>query len=102
MASPPPPYVSIDLDLLRRLYVDERLTTTEVAARLACGATTVGRRLRELGIPARPRGPSPGYAVEGGTAVPYRRTQWSRETAYVVGLIATDGNVSRNGRSLSS
>lgn len=100
MASPPP-YVSIDPELLRRLYVDERLTTVEVAARLACGATTVGRRLRQFGIPARPRGPSPGYAFEREPAVPYRRTQWSPETAYVVGLIATDGNLSRNGHSLS-
>jgi len=96
-----PSYVPIDAELLRRLYVDERLTTTEVAVRLACGATTVGRRLRQFGIPARPRGPSPGFGFERGTAVPYHRTQWSPETAYVVGLIATDGNLSRNGRNLS-
>lgn len=96
-----PSYVPIDAELLRRLYVDERLTTTEVAARLACGATTVGRRLRQFGIPARHRGPSPGFGFERGTAAPYHRTQWSPETAYVVGLIATDGNLSRNGRTLS-
>ncbi len=93
--------VLIETETLRRLYVDERLTTTEVAVRLACGATTVGRRLRQLGIPARPRGPSPGFGFERGTAVPYHRTQWSPETAYVVGLIATDGNLSGNGRHLS-
>lgn len=96
-----PWYVAIDPELLRRLYVEERLTTVQVAARLGCGATTVGRRLRQFGTPARPRGPSPGYAFERGTTVPYRRTQWSPETAYVVGLIATDGNLSRNGRNLS-
>jgi hypothetical protein len=96
-----PSCVPIEAETLRRLYVDERLTTMKVAVRLACGATTVGRRLRQFGIPARPRGPSPGYAFDRGTAVPYHRSQWSPETAYVVGLIATDGNLSRNGRSLS-
>lgn len=96
-----PLYAPVDAELLRRLYVDERLTTTEVAARLGCGATTVGRRLRQFDIPARPRGPSPGFGFERGTAVPRHRSQWSQETAYVVGLIATDGNLSRNGRSLS-
>jgi len=93
--------VLIDPEVLRRLYVDERLTTGEVAARLGCGATTVARRLRRFGISARPRGPSPGHAFERGTATPYRRTHWSPETAYVVGLIATDGNLSGNGRSVS-
>ena len=97
----PQPYVVIDPEVLRRLYVDERLTTDEVAARLGCGATTVARRLREFGIQARPRGPFPGYAFERSTAAPYRRTQWSPETAYVVGLIATDGNLSGNGRAVS-
>jgi len=48
-----------------------------------------------------PRGPSPGHAFERGTATPYRRTHWSPETAYVVGLIATDGNLSGNGRRVS-
>ena len=97
----PPAHVLIDPEVLRRLYVDERLTTGEVAARLGCGATTVARRLRRFGISARPRGPSPGHAFERGTATPYRRTHWSPETAYVVGLIATDGNLSGNGRSVS-
>jgi len=97
----PPAHVLIDPEVLRRLYVDERLTTGEVAARLGCGATTVARRLRRFGISARPRGPSPGHAFERGTATPYRCTHWSPETAYVVGLIATDGNLSGNGRSVS-
>ncbi len=96
-----PSCVLIEAETLRRLYLDERLTTAEVAARLGCGTTTVGRRLRQFDIPARPRGPSPGYGFERGTAGPRHRTQWSPETAYVVGLIATDGNLSRNGRNLS-
>ena len=96
-----PSCVLIEAETLRRLYVDERLTTAEVAARLGCGTTTVGRRLRQLGISARPRGPSPGDGFERGTAVPYHRTQWSPDIAYVVGLIATDGNLSSNGHSCS-
>ena len=94
-------YIAIDEEQLRRLYLDERLTAAEVATRLGCGATTVGRRLRRFGIQARPRGPSPGYGFERGRTVPYHRTVWSPATAYVVGLIATDGNLSRNGRNLS-
>jgi hypothetical protein len=93
--------VPIDLEVLRRLYVDEKLTTSKVAARLGCAATTVVRRLRQFEIPARPRGPIAGYAFERQTAAPYRRTQWSPETAYVIGLIATDGNLSVNGRCVS-
>ena len=100
MASPPP-YVPIDPELLRRLYVDERLTTDAIAAQLGCAGITVLRRLRKLGIPVRPRGPSPGYSLQRPGTDPLLRTTWSRDIAYVVGLIATDGNLSRNGRNLS-
>src|SRR5437660_11857905 len=42
---------------LRELYVTQALTIEQVAGRFGVGATTIGRRLRELGIRARPRGP---------------------------------------------
>ena len=94
MASPPP-YVAIDPELLRRLYVDERLTTAEVAARLGCAGITILRRLRTFGIPARPRGPlRQAKTLRGNIA-------WSPNLAYAVGLIATDGNLSGDGRHLS-
>lgn len=96
-----PSYVPIDAETLRRLYVDERLTTAEAAARLGCSSITIGRRLRKFHIPTRPRGPSPGYGFRRSDAVPPPRTTWSAEVAYVVGLIATDGNLSSDGRHLS-
>ena len=49
-------YVPIDEELLRRLYVDERLTGREIARQLDCGEITILRRLRRFGIRARPRG----------------------------------------------
>ena len=45
-------YVLIDSEMLKRLYVDERLTAEEIAARLGCGQITILRRLRRFGIPA--------------------------------------------------
>jgi Homeodomain-like domain-containing protein len=96
-----PWYVSVDQEELRRLYVDERLTTTEIAARLGCGPTTIRRRLDRFNIAARPRGTDP---------VRWLRRQepgfetldiWSPAIAYAVGLIATDGNLGRDGRHLA-
>lgn len=97
-------YVPIDPDLLRQLYVDERLTADTLAARFGCSPITILRRLRRLGIPARPRGPLPGHGTQTSNAVATLRSTWSAEIAYVVGLIATDGNLSREryGLALSS
>ena len=81
--------VTIDADALRRMYLDEALTTQETATRLGCGASTVRRRLHRFGIPVRGRGPNTGPRI-GSSA-------WSRETAWVVGLIATDGNLAKTG-----
>jgi hypothetical protein len=58
-----PSYIPIDADLLKRLYVDERLTAEAIAARLGCSPITILRRLRRFGIPARPRGPLPGQGA---------------------------------------
>ncbi len=96
-----PSYVHVDPDLLRRLYADERLTTDAIAAQLGCGGITVLRRLRKFRIPVRPRGPSPGHSLHRAGVVPQFHTIWSPDIAYVVGLIATDGNLSKNGRTVS-
>ena len=90
-----PSYVPVDADLLRRLYIDERLTIAQVAARLCCGQTTILRRLRRFCIPARPRGPVPGCR----SAI--APIEWTADLAYAVGLIATDGNLSRKPSRLS-
>lgn len=86
-------YVPVERKLLTRLYVDERLTTGQIAQRLGCTATTILRRLRRFGIAPRPRGPRRRRETSS--------ISWSRELAYSVGLIATDGNLSQDGRHLA-
>lgn len=78
---------------LQRLYVVEGLTVEAIARRLGCGATTAIRRLAALGVPRRPRGPQPRSHTD--------FAAWSAPLAYAVGLIATDGNLSRDGRHLT-
>lgn len=63
----------------------------QIAARFACSPATIRRRMDDLGIEARPRGPNVGE----------RNSDWSSEMAYAVGLIASDGNLSGDGRHLS-
>ena len=83
---------------LRRLYVDEQLTMAELAGRYACSASTVRRRLREWTIPPRPRGPKTSHrGVHGAEG----EIPWSAEVAWIVGLMASDGNLARAGHALS-
>ena len=91
----PPSYVAIDPEVLRRLYVGERLTSTQIARRLGCAEITVLRRLRQFSIPARPRGPLSQAKTLNGDI------RWSPNLAYAVGLLTTDGNLSGDGRHLS-
>ena len=84
-----PSRVPIDPELLRRLYVDEGLSTPEIAAKLGCADVTILRRLRRLGIDVRPRGPVPVSRAE---AI---GIDWSPKLCYALGLMATDGNLSR-------
>jgi len=93
-----PSHVPIDAGMLRTLYVDQELTTIEIAAQLGCGATTISRRLKRFRVPVRPRGSRPRGRLQG--EVP-GRAGWSSELAYAVGLIATDGNLSPDGRHLA-
>lgn len=64
----------------------------EVARVVGCSATTVRRRLRAMAVSARPRGPR---------AAPSATISWTSERAYAVGLMTTDGNLSRDGRHLT-
>lgn len=88
----------LSADTLRHLYVDERLTMAEVARRFACSASTVRRRLRAWRIPTRTQGPKTSHhgvhGAAGGLA-------WSAEVAWIVGLMASDGNLARTGHALS-
>ena len=88
-------FVTIDEEVLRRLYVEEGLTAEKIAERLGCAAITVFRRLRRFGIQARPRGPVPRRMLGLEDIV------WSPDLAYAVGLLATDGNLSSDRRHMS-
>jgi len=85
-------FAAIDDTVLRRLYVDENLTAHRIATQLGCSPTTILRRLRRVGIFPRRRGP----AAQRNTPL-----AWSAEAAYAVGLVATDGNLSSDGRHMS-
>jgi hypothetical protein len=80
--------IAIDQEVLRRLYVDDGLSTVDIATKLGCAGVTILRRLRRLGIGVRPAGPVPHSRAE---AI---GIDWSPELAYAVGLMATDGNLS--------
>ena len=66
-----------------------------VAKRFGCSSITVARRLLRHAIVPRPRGPIPLNPT-----ITAPRHGWSAELAWAVGLIATDGNLSPDGRHL--
>ena len=78
---------------LRRMYLEELRSADEIACRVGCSATTVRRHLRRFNIPVRSRGPCVERRARTRTDV--ASLSWSVELAYVVGLIATDGNLER-------
>ena len=74
------------------MYVDQLRTADDIAKHFGCSETTVRRRLRRFQIPVRHRGPCvQRIRLRNDTA----SLGWSAELAYVVGLIATDGNLGR-------
>lgn len=50
--------VLVDPATLKRLYVEEQLSTLDVAVKLGCSGATILRRLRQSGIDIRRRGPA--------------------------------------------
>ncbi len=85
--------VEIPSDELRRLYWDENLSPDEIAWQYDCAPETVLNRIHEAGIPLKPLG-----WRQSRSYVPSQTlSSWpSPELAYVVGLIASDGNLHRN------
>lgn len=76
---------------LERLYVAEQLTENEIAERFNTSQLTVSRRLREYGIETRSVGSLPAYSIPNDIL-----SAWSSNLAYVVGLLATDGNLDKD------
>ncbi|MBI4674666.1 MAG: DeoR family transcriptional regulator [Chloroflexi bacterium] len=81
---------------LRQLYSNEHWTIQELAEHFQVAETTIRRRMDELGIPTRARGPDIGAHHNFRFVDPI----WSPALAYAVGIIATDGNLSPDGRHL--
>lgn len=50
-------FIPVDAQVLRQLYVVEKLTTRQIAEALGIGHRTIARRLQSLGIEARFSGP---------------------------------------------
>jgi len=86
---------AITSDELRDLYLTQRLTIEQVGVKLGVASTTISRRMRDLGIDARRRGPRPGTR-DGEESPGASGFEWSPELAYAVGLIATDGCLGRD------
>lgn len=78
--------------ILRSMYVEQLRTTDEIARHFGCSGTTVLRHLRRFQIPVRRSGPCIERSRSRNGSV---AREWSAELAYVVGLIATDGNLGR-------
>ena len=51
--------ISPDIDLLRRLYVEEKMTISQIATSLGVAPQTVHNRLVAAQIPRRPSPPTP-------------------------------------------
>jgi hypothetical protein len=79
-------------DELQRLYVEENLSSNEIARRFGCHGLTVRARLRKYEIPIKARGWHKLVRCVPDTLL----ESWpSSDLAYVVGLIASDGNLQR-------
>ena len=84
--------IELPREELERLYIEENLSSNAIARHFGCDGLTVLARLREYGIPLKPRGWQklvrrvPNLVLDA----------WpSPELAYVVGLVASDGNLQK-------
>jgi transposase-like protein len=85
--------VECTIDDLRSLYVEERLSLSEIARRYGCSLTTIWRKLQAFGIACR----------EGGSDPLYARHDFSgelAEKAYLIGFRIGDLNVELHGRTV--
>jgi hypothetical protein len=84
--------IVLSRDQLQHLYIEENLSSNEIAHRYGCHGLTVRARLREYEIPIKTRGWHKLVRCVPDTIL----KSWpSPNLAYVVGLIASDGNLQR-------
>lgn len=84
--------IELPRDELERLYVERNLSSGEIGSYFGCDGLTVRARLREYGIPIKPRG---WHKLVRRVADSVLNSWPSRELAYVVGLVASDGNLQK-------
>jgi len=84
-------YIDIPKSELERLYIFENRTAPEIAAVYGCATSVVYKRLNEHDISIKPGGWDKLKQI-----VPNERLAWSPAFAYIVGLIASDGNLQSN------
>ncbi len=84
--------VELPIEELKRLYWDENLSSEEIARRFNCDGLTVLARLRENDIPLKPRG---WHKLVRHVPDSLLDAWPSPELAYVVGLVASDGNLQK-------
>lgn len=84
--------VELPIEELKRLYWDENLSSEEIGRHFQCDGLTVIARLRENGIPLKPRGWHKLVRYVPDSLLDNRPCA---DLAYVVGLIASDGNLQK-------
>lgn len=84
-------YIDIPKSELERLYIVENRTAPEIAQIYGCATSVIYNRLKEHGIPIKPGGWDKVKRI-----VSDERLAWSPAFAYIVGLIASDGNLDKN------
>jgi DNA-directed RNA polymerase specialized sigma24 family protein len=96
--TPKPRTVTPSDSKLRVMYIDQQLSISDIAKHVGCSLMAVQKRLRAAGIPERPLSQAQRLAItQGKRRVVCRNPdflkRWSREMAYVLGVIVTDGNL---------
>ena len=112
--------IKLNEELIRKLYLKDKLSTDEIASKLKCGSTTIKRRLKKLNVKIRSlkeaallaakKGKNYMQSKEGkrrhgllmkghqhNLRLNYNRDyfkKFSRNMAYILGYIAADGCVS--------
>lgn len=96
--TPKPRTILLSDKQLREMYINKQMSINDIAKRAGCSLMTVSQRLRTAAIPTRSLSQALRLAVLQGKrrVVSLNRDffkRWSREMAYVLGVVVTDGNL---------